>query len=131
MSVSVGDGGELHVHPARPDGDRTLGETTLRPDGPVDIGVDMQTVWLAARVADLTDDDMLLDTTMHKLGHAFGLDHVPNCVLCYLSLRGLSPHSMVSGRQANRGARSRKDTTNAKTASSTTQARYWVHLTWL
>lgn len=76
MSVSVGTGGELHVRPARMDG-ATMGLTTFRTSGATDTALDLQTVWLAARVERVTDDEALLDTTMHELGHAFGLDHVP------------------------------------------------------
>lgn len=77
LSVSIGDGGELHIHPARLDDDRTLGATTLRAEGPSDLALDMQTVRMAARAERRMDGEVLLDTTMHELGHAFGLDHVP------------------------------------------------------
>lgn len=77
LSVSVGDGGELHVRPSRIDDDRTLGRTTLRQDGTAEMELDLQTVWTAARAEGAVDDAVLLDTTMHELGHAFGLGHVP------------------------------------------------------
>jgi len=49
----------------------TLGLTTFSATSAT------QTVRLAARVEHVTDDEALSDTTMHELGHAFGLDHVP------------------------------------------------------
>ena len=45
-----------------------MGLATFSASGLTDTAVDPQTVWLAARMKRVLDDEALLDTTMHALG---------------------------------------------------------------